>query len=203
MKIVDTKGMTCPKPLIQTKKALGEITKDESLRIIIDNDESKTNVMRFLKDNGIDAELKEKNGIYEIIANKLQDDVELSEVDEYCEVPEVKKANDYVFVFSKDYIGEGPEELGKKLMGGFLEALLYQEERPKKILFFNTGVKLVLNDSPHLETFKGLEEMGVEMLVCGVCLKYFDAVDKLGIGKVSNAFDILTSIREADKSINL
>jgi len=190
-------------PLIQTKKALKEISKDEALKIIIDDKESKTNVMRFLKDNEVEAVLKEKDGIFEIIANKSEDDIELNDAEAYCEISPEEVKNDYVMVFGKNYIGEGSEELGKVLMGGFLEAILYQDDRPSKITFFNSGVLLVLKDSPYIDTFKGLAEMGIELLVCGTCLKHFNKVDELGVGKVSNAYDILTAITTASKSINL
>ncbi len=203
MKTIDVKGLKCPMPLIQTKKALSEIAKDEALKIIIDNKESKTNVMRFLKDNGVEATLKEKGGIFEIIANMAEDDMELSKAEDYCATPSVEVEKDYVFVLAKNYIGEGSVELGKTLMGGFMEALLYQDERPSTIVFFNSGVLLALKDSPHLETFKGLEEMGIELLICGTCLKYYDKLDALGVGKVSNAYDILSSLTKAYKTINL
>jgi len=200
---MDVQGLKCPMPLIQTKKALKEIGKDEALKIIIDNKESKTNVMRFLKDNGGEAVLKEQDGIFEIIANKSEDDIELTDAEAYCVTSSEEVKNDYVMVFGKNYIGEGSEELGKVLMGGFLEALLYQDDRPTKIAFFNSGVLLVLKDSQYLDTFKGLAEMGIELLVCGTCLKYYDKIDELGVGMVSNAYDILTSITKAAKSVNL
>ena len=44
-----------------------------------------------------------------------------------------------------------------------------------------------------LSELKGLEEMGVELLVCGTCLDFYKVRDRLGAGKVSNMFSILES----------
>ena len=49
MKTLDATGLKCPMPLIETKKALKEINKDEALRIIIDNETSVKNVEHFLR----------------------------------------------------------------------------------------------------------------------------------------------------------
>ena len=54
-------------PLIETKKALKDVNKDESLKIIVDNETSVKNVEHFLTDNGMEVERTEKNGIFEII----------------------------------------------------------------------------------------------------------------------------------------
>ncbi|MDY0255531.1 MAG: sulfurtransferase TusA family protein, partial [Tenuifilaceae bacterium] len=52
MRTVDAKGELCPKPLIMTKKALGEMGDNETLEVLIDNETSMKNVTRFLTDNG-------------------------------------------------------------------------------------------------------------------------------------------------------
>jgi TusA-related sulfurtransferase len=47
MKIVDTRGLTCPAPLIKTRQGLTEATADETVQVIIDNKTSLGNVKRF------------------------------------------------------------------------------------------------------------------------------------------------------------
>jgi len=61
MKTVDAKGQICPIPLIMTKKALSEISENETLQILIDNETSVKNVCRFLEEHGMKVN-KSKTG---------------------------------------------------------------------------------------------------------------------------------------------
>ncbi|MBI4796029.1 MAG: sulfurtransferase-like selenium metabolism protein YedF, partial [Deltaproteobacteria bacterium] len=105
-----------------------------------------------------------------------------------------------VVVFASDRMGEGDPELGAILMRAFGQTLV-QMEVPKKLLFYNRGVFLTLNDSPVLAELKGLEEMGVELLVCGTCLDFYKVKERLAAGKVSNMFTILESQMQAGRII--
>ena len=51
-----------------------------------------------------------------------------------------------VVVFASDRMGEGDPELGAILMRAFCQTMV-QMETPKKLLFYNRGVFLTLNDS--------------------------------------------------------
>ena len=52
-----------------------------------------------------------------------------------------------------------------------------------------------------LGELKGLEEMGVELLVCGTCLDFYKVKERLAAGKVSNMFTILESQMQAGRII--
>jgi len=202
MKILDAKGMKCPMPLIETKKALKEINKDEALRIIIDNETSVKNVEHFLTDNGMDISKTEKNGIYEIVVNKQEGDLKEVEAEAYC-IPATPVGDSYVVLFAKDRLGEGSEELGNVLVGGFLNTLKEREELPDKIIFMNSGINLVLNDSPALPLLKDLADKKVDLVSCGTCLDYFGKMDELAVGRVSNMYEILESMLAVQKVINI
>jgi len=105
-----------------------------------------------------------------------------------------------VVVFSSDRMGDGDPELGAILMRAFCQTIV-QVEAPQKLLFYNRGVLLTLNDSPVLSELKGLEEMGVGLLVCGTCLDYFKVRDRLAVGQVSNMYSILESQMQAGRII--
>lgn len=66
MKKVDTCGMSCPQPVLMTKKALQENPK--GVDIIVDNNTAKGNVERFLKNSGYNIEIKENGETYIISA---------------------------------------------------------------------------------------------------------------------------------------
>jgi hypothetical protein len=40
---------------------------------------------------------------------------------------------------------------------------------------------------------KELEAAGVRLLVCGTCADYFDLKKQIGVGNISNMYDIMSS----------
>lgn len=202
MKILDVKGMKCPMPLIETKKALKEIQKDEALKIIIDNETSVKNVEHFLTDNGMSATRTEKNGVYEVVVNKQDGDLEDVQAEAYCVTP-ASVDNSYVVMFAKDRLGEGSEELGNVLVAGLLNTLKERDVLPDKLIFMNSGINLVLRDSPALPLLKELSDKNVDMVSCGTCLDYFGKMDELAVGRVSNMYEILESMLAVGKVINI
>jgi intracellular sulfur oxidation DsrE/DsrF family protein len=72
---------------------------------------------------------------------------------------------------------------------------------PQTMLFYNRGVYLVLDGSPVLQELKGLQEMGVGLLVCGTCLDFYKVRERLAVGQVSNMFTILETQMAAGRII--
>ncbi|HNZ82142.1 MAG TPA: sulfurtransferase TusA family protein [Sedimentibacter sp.] len=68
MKKIDTCGMSCPQPVLMTKKALGE--NPEGLDIVVDNSTARGNVERFLKSAGYTATITESGDTFLIEARK-------------------------------------------------------------------------------------------------------------------------------------
>ena len=62
MKIVDTRGLVCPAPLIKTRQGLIEAGADEPVKIIIDNPTSLNNVKRYLTDNKLSFSIEAEAG---------------------------------------------------------------------------------------------------------------------------------------------
>ena len=76
------------------------------------------------------------------------------------------------------------------------------EKLPQKIIFLNSGIDLVLKDSPAIPVLEDFEKKGVELLACGTCLEYYNKVDEVAVGKVSNAYDILNATINATKILS-
>ena len=189
-------------PLIETKKALKEIEKDETLKIFVDNETSVKNVEHFLTDNGMEVEKSEKNGIFEIIVNKRDGDLDDVQAETYC-TTSGEPDNSYVVMFAKDRLGEGSEELGNVLVAGLLNTIKERDVLPDKIIFMNSGINLVLKDSPALPLLKELVEKNVDLVSCSTCLDYFGKMNELAIGRVSNMYEILESMLAVEKVINI
>ena len=76
----------------------------------------------------------------------------------------VENSSDVVIAISKDFMGNGSEELGKLLIKGFVYTSSEYEKLPKTMVFFNGGVKLTSEGSPCIDDLKKLEEKGVEII---------------------------------------
>lgn len=68
MKRIDTCGMSCPQPVLMTKKSLQE--NPEGLDILVDNTTAKGNVERFLKNAGYRVIIKDIDDNFLIEARK-------------------------------------------------------------------------------------------------------------------------------------
>jgi selenium metabolism protein YedF len=196
MKIVDAKGKLCPVPLIMTKKALGEIDENENLMILIDNETSVKNVTRFLEEHHLKVSTKKNGNVFELMVTKTGEIPENISAEEFCS-PEDKQTSNYVVAIQRNRLGDGDEELGKILIKAFINTLPENTLKPKTVVFLNSGIYLALKDSPVLEALKKLEQSGVEILACGTCLDFYKKKEELGIGKISNMYEILEKLSSA------
>jgi tRNA 2-thiouridine synthesizing protein A len=57
-KKVDARGLSCPQPVIVTKKALE--TSKEDLEVLVDNTTARDNIVRFAKNSGCKTEVIEQ-----------------------------------------------------------------------------------------------------------------------------------------------
>jgi selenium metabolism protein YedF len=200
MNTVDAKGLLCPQPLILTKKALAELQLNEEMIVWIDNEISKNNVERFLRDNNIKVNTTSDNGIYKLQVTKTADILISPKAEEYCE-PSVNKIENHVLVFKNDKIAD--DELGEILTKAYFDIINEMDSLPGKIIFYHRGIKLTLKDSLYLEHLKELESLGVKILICGTCVNFYKAENQVGVGIVSNAYEILTALSEAHHIITL
>jgi selenium metabolism protein YedF len=195
-KVVDCRGLSCPQPVIQTKQALEKTGK---VTIIVDNPTARDNVARFGKSQGGMVAIDEKkDGIYITIA-KSKDGKRREKT------PATKAASTgpAVVVIPGDQMGRGEEELGHILIRSFLHALTEVSGKPDIMIFFNTGVKLTVKESEVLEDLQALEKNGVEILICGTCLDYFNLKEKIAVGQVSNMYTIAETMLAAGRLIRV
>jgi len=202
MRIVDTKGQQCPAPIIATKKALKESKKGETFLVLTDNKSSLDNLIRFLKDNKTEFSAEKEGDIWTLRITKKTAEVQHSEPEKYCntDIPHFKRGN-FIVVFSSDKMGEGDEQLGRLLMINFLKAIKELEILPKKMIFYNNGVKLGSTNSPVYGHLKEIEKMGVGLLFCETCVKYYSLEENIKSGSLSNMFEIAQVMASAEHII--
>ncbi len=190
-KEVDARGLECPKPVVMAKKAIEE--GETELKVLVDNKAACDNIFRLGRKMGCDVEATTLGEDFAVTLVKSKED----------ERKEVRKEYSSVIFVNSDVIGKGSDKLGRALLKTFLNTLTESSDRPNKLVFMNSGVKMVARDSPVLESLKNLEEQGVEILACGTCLDYFNLKDKVVVGRISNMYDILDSMLIADKVITI
>lgn len=68
MKTVDARGLNCPQPVIETKKAVKD--KPVKLEVIVDNIAAVENVSRFARATGYNVERKDDGGDTHLILTR-------------------------------------------------------------------------------------------------------------------------------------
>jgi selenium metabolism protein YedF len=113
-------------------------------------------------------------------------------------------ATGIVLFIASDVLGSGDnQQLGRLLMQSFLHTLGGLTSRPETIIFMNSGVTLVTDDSPVLGELHQLENQGIEILACGTCLSRLQLADKVAVGQASNMYTIADTLLRAEKIISL
>ncbi len=199
MKTIDARGEICPKPLIMAKKGLKESSANEVFLLLIDNETSKNNVERFLRENQVSFVTTNQDGHYILKITKGDQELINENATEFCPISNPTLTQGDLIVINKESIGLGPEELSAKLVKGFFTTLLEISPLPLGIVFYNSGVKLALNDSSVIEELRELEKKGVTILVCGTCIDHYQVKEQLSIGTISNMYDILSLMQKAQK----
>ena len=204
MKIVDTRGLTCPAPLIRTRQGLTEAAPDEDVQVLIDNSVSLSNVKRYLSDNKLHFTVKEE-GDLSIVTVRRGDKEGLDDNEtEYCtiETPAASPGRrTSVVAITSERMGSGDDELGAKLMISFFRTLVMLKPAPDSILFYNAGVKLAMDDSPVLEHIRELMEKGTAIYLCSACISHFAIKDRLPVGNFSDMYQIINILKDADHII--
>ena len=195
-KIIDSRGMACPLPVVNAKKASEELHPGDTLIVRVDNEIAVQNLRRFAEHKGF-AALGEKKGEKEYtVTMRIGAAAENVEPEETaCAVDTRRKG--MLVVLSANTMGTGDEKLGKALMKAFVFALTRQDTLPETVLCYNTGAFLTCEGADTLEDLKLLESEGVTVLTCGTCLDFYGLKEKLAVGGVTNMYDIVERMESA------
>jgi len=202
MRIVDTRGQQCPAPILATKKALKETKTGESFEVLTDNQTSFTNLRRFLKDNKTQFSVEESDGVWTLTIKKGNEGIAMTKTADYCvaDIPHFSQG-DFVIALSSNKMGSGDEELGDMLIINFIKAIKDLDILPGKIIFYNRGVMLGKDDSPVIGHLKEIEKMGVKLLLCATCIKFYSLEEMIHIGTLSNMYEIAQSMTSASNVV--
>lgn len=202
-RVIDARGRQCPEPLVMTKREIKRAEIGDQIEVTVDNDTSRCNVEAFLDELGF-AHHREQtgDGVYSIcfaigdfsiLENQASDN-------EYCDVvsrPIKRKTDGYVFAIKSATMGMGDDALGELLMRACVNSIPELDTLPRFVVLYNGGVKLALRGTDTAESLARLAQSGVEVVVCGTCVDYFDLKGQLAVGTVSNMYRINTILAES------
>ncbi len=198
--IIDNRGLACPQPVINTKKALDAMTAGVVVSIV-DNVAARENVKRLVQSLGCSCTVEEQGDLFHLTITKNggQEDHAAP-----VERSTVEIASRTALLVKSNLLGIGAEELGQVLMKSYFYTLTQTPEHlPATVIFLNTGVKLTIEGSPVLHHVRELAEQGVEILSCGTCLDFYGVKEQLAVGRISNMYEINEQLQAATKVISL
>ncbi|MCQ2566774.1 MAG: sulfurtransferase-like selenium metabolism protein YedF [Clostridia bacterium] len=192
-------GDQCPIPVVKTMNAIKELKEASVVEVHVDNEIAVQNVSKMANSKNLPVTMEKISDTdYRLLIQVENLGAEIGDAEAACAVD---KRSDIVVAIASKGMGHGSDELGDKLMKGFIYALSQQEELPSAILFYNGGAYNTCEGSPSVEDLKNMEAQGVEILTCGTCLDYYGLKDKLAVGKVTNMYDIVEHLTKAGKVI--
>lgn len=195
--VIDARGDACPIPVVKTLKALGALGGAGEVETIVDNKVAVENLSRMAASKGCtfgSEQTGDKEWHTTTTADHAIEVVEGEPEAATCAAPVEKNV---VIQIAADTMGIGDDELGHKLLKGFIFSLTQLPELPKTMLFYNSGARVTCEGSASLEDLKNLADAGVEILTCGTCLDHYGITDKLAVGEVTNMYVIADKLTSA------
>lgn len=202
---IDARGLACPEPVIMAKKA---IEKNEQITVLVDNDMAVENIRRLAVKLACGFSVTEKEGGIRNVAlvrtgaiDETKEDRSPSarEDERSGAVVPLKETGPLVVVLSDNHMGRGDDVLGDILIRSFVHTLLQLKPLPDTVICYNSGVKLAVKGSPACDDLQQLAKDGVDILVCGTCVNYFEIGDQVAAGHISNMYDIAETMAGAGR----
>lgn len=197
---VNAIGDACPIPVVKTKNAIRELGGSGVVAVSVDNEIAVQNLLKMAKQKEYEAEFEKKSNTEYIVTINVNggEASDAKPVTKATVKSDEIKLKETIVVIDSDKMGDGDEEFSKTLLKGFIYALSSQDIPPAKILFYNTGVRLTTEGSASIEDLKVLEKAGAKIYSCGACLNNYGLTEKLSVGEVTNMYDIVSYLMEAD-----
>ena len=106
-------------------------------------------------------------------------------------------------IIKSEVMGVDPPELGAKMIGSYLRKLCQADPKPSSLLFYGTGVKLLVDGSTVLDALEILRDAGVDLVACGTCVGFFELKGKLKLGRVSDMPELISLLTKSDHVVTL
>lgn len=202
-KIIDARGIPCPKPVLMAEEALSKIS-EGIIEVLVDNEASAHNLSRFATKSALYSEtIKEDNYWRVKIVKGYPCEIDRTleqQSSRAVESVDTLKPSAYFLVVATDTMGK-EEELGKVLMKAFFETMKVTKEIPHTMFFLNAGVKLTTINEEIVPILKEIEALGVEIFSCGTCLKHYNLESELKVGYRGTTNHIVEGMKDFQKTV--
>jgi selenium metabolism protein YedF len=205
---LDLRGMSCPEPVIRTKKVMDK-PDTASVEALVDDDVCVNNLRRLAGSLKASFHAEAKDGYFSVVLAKsgAPEKSAAPANHSHATVPASAKeaksqASTGTIVFlTKDTLGEGDPEFSRTLLNIFLQTTLESGLKPRAILLINTAVRLLAKDSQALKVLIDLRAAGCEVLACGLCVDFYKVKDDVQQDQVTNMFAICEYLFAAERII--
>ena len=203
MDTLDCKGLNCPEPVLRAKAHLERGT-GESFTVLVDNEASRENVLRFGRSQGCEARLlsADDGGFAILIVPSGEGNPESDFREDAYRCDVAPPSGNLVYVLSADTMGRGSDELGWALLQTYVATISEVSPLPSHVILYNGGVRLAATEGKALEALQSLEEKGVIIWCCGTCLEYFKIEEERQVGSITNMYDILSTMASAGRVVS-
>jgi tRNA 2-thiouridine synthesizing protein A len=193
-KELDLRGLTCPQPVLATKKLLDDASVQE-VRAIVDDQINVNNLTRLANYFRAQISVAQKNDSSYLvtISRSAQADHGDAQAEQIQQSQlQIDKAKTGVVVFlTKDMFGEGDLEFSRTLINLFLQTIYESGQRPDAILMANTGVKLMAKANSCRKVLDDFREAGSEVLACGLCVEFYKLKEEIPVNQITSMFNIV------------
>ncbi len=204
---IDLRGLTCPEPVIRTKK-LFDKAYVVAVEALVDDNVCVNNLQRLARTLKVSCEVEDKNGYFAIKLERGGSKTSTASQSSHTHpLPISVKIGTTptevvtVLFITKDYLGEGDPDFSKTLCDLFLQTVFASGHRPRAILLVNSGVRLLAKDSSALKVLNDFRDAGVEVLACGLCVDFYKLKQDIATEQITNMFAICEYLFAADKII--
>lgn len=207
IKKVDLRGLTCPEPVLRTKKLFDD-SQVKRVEALVDDDVCVNNLQRLSRTLKATATCKQEDGFFQVVIERGESSSPLPQTDKGMPEAELNEPGareqtvGTVIFLSKETFGDGDPELSRTLINLFLQTVLEAGHKPRAILMANSGVKLMAADSPALTVLNDFKADGVEVLACGLCLEFYKLKDQVPKEQITNMYAISEYLFAADKVLS-
>jgi selenium metabolism protein YedF len=208
-KHLDLRGLTCPEPVLRTKKIIDDQAVS-SVEALVDSEVNVQNLERLARSQNLFLKKEAIGDHFRISIDRQKENLDKSSHEHASPEPAqtgVTRGGGTVVFIAKDTFGQGADsekdhDFSHNLLNVFLQTISQSGLKPSAILLANSGVKLI---DPQASTYKvlcDLKESGTIVLACGLCLDYYGLKDKVAIEQVTNMFAICEYLFAADQVLS-
>lgn len=206
-KNIDLRGLTCPEPVLRTKKLIDDKTVN-AIEALVDSEVNVENLARLAKSQNLLFQKLKLDDHFKIEITR-DDSAKVAEMEatpaEAADSAQNRKVGEVIFI-TRDTFGQGASEadhdFSNNLLNVFLQTVFSSGHKPRAILLANSGVKLMDPDGPCAKVLSDFHLAAVPVLGCGLCLEYYGLKEKIPLEQITNMFAICEYLFAAEKILS-